>query len=205
VSDLKGGAILIYASRMRSTQADIFAQHVDSAGTPQWGENGVAVSSADYGQTWPVAISDGVGGAITAWMDERRYEGTNPAHTCVYAQLVNRTGGLGGTLVTAVAERPSAVPESFRLFQNYPNPFNPSTTIEYDLPAQSKVVLRVYDILGRLVEELKNGIEPAGHLRLRWNPQYRLASGVYFCRIEVTGIGSRAAAQNRVVKMLILR
>jgi hypothetical protein len=203
VSDLKGGVILIYASRMRSTWADIFAQHVDSAGTPQWGENGVAISSAEVNQTFPVAISDGVGGAITAWMDERRSQMTNGPLNCVFAQLVNRTGGLGGTLVTAVTERPSAVPESFRVFQNYPNPFNPSTTIEYDLPVQSKVVIRVYDILGRQVQELTNGIEPAGRAKFVWNPQNRLASGVYFCRIEAMSIGQ--ATQTRVTKMLLMK
>ena len=205
VSDLKGGVILVYAKRIGSSFTDIFAQHVDSAGAPQWGENGVAVCSAGKDQYVPVAISDGVGGAITAWTDLRRSTTPSSPLACVFAQLVNRTGGLGGTLVTAVAERPSAVPESFRLFQNYPNPFNPSTTIEYDLPVPSKVVIRIYDILGRQVQELTNGIEPAGRIKLVWNPQNRLASGVYFCRIEVISIGSGAATQNRVLKMLLLR
>jgi hypothetical protein len=202
VSDLKGGAILIYTKWMRSA-SDIFAQQVDSVGTPQWGEDGVAVCSAVKDQDMPVAISDGVGGAITVWQDLRRSTLVSSPLNCVFAQLVNRTGGLGGTLVTAVTERPSTVPELFRLFQNYPNPFNPSTTIEYDLPVQSKVVIRVYDILGRQVQELKNGIEPAGRGKFVWNPQNRLASGLYFCRIEATGTGQ--ATQTRVAKMLLMK
>jgi hypothetical protein len=205
VSDLKGGAIAIYEKRAGPSFSDIFAQHVDSAGTPQWGASGVAACSAGRDQYYPVAVSDGVGGAITAWEDFRFEKTTNGPATCVYSQLVNRTGGLGGTLVTAVAGKPSAVPESFRLFQNYPNPFNPSTTIEYDLPVQSKVVLQVYDILGRMVQELKNGIEPAGRAKFTWNPGYRLASGVYFCRIEVTSTGGGPVTQMRVVKMLLIR
>ena len=204
VSDAKGGAILVYSKWTRPA-TDIFAQHVDSVGTPQWGEDGVAVCSAGRDQYYPVAISDGVGGAITTWQDDRLVTNPSSPQSCVFAQLVSRAGGLGGTLVTAVAERPSAVPASFRLFQNYPNPFNPSTTIEYDIPVQSKVVIRIYDILGRQVQELTNGIESAGRTKLVWNPLNRLASGVYFCRIEVTGIGMGAAAQNRVVKMLLLR
>jgi hypothetical protein len=204
VSDCKGGTVLIYAKWTRPT-SDIFAQHVDSVGIPQWGEDGVAVCSAAKDQSIPVAVSDGVGGAITAWQDLRRSTSVSSPLTCVFAQLVNRTGGLGGTLVTAVAERPSAVPESFRLFQNYPNPFNPSTTIEYDLPVQSKVVIRVYDILGRQVQELTNGIEPAGRGKLVWNQQNQLASGVYFCRIEATGLGGKTSTQTRVVKMMLIR
>jgi hypothetical protein len=209
--DHAGGTIAVFASKAAPPDYaqqiyDIYAQHVDSAGAPQWSGKGAPVCTAQNEQLYPVITGDGVGGAIAAWEDERRGRVASGGNfMCIYAQLINRSGGLGGTLVTGVAERRSAVPESFQLYQNYPNPFNPSTTIEYDLPAQSKVVIRVYDVLGRLVEELKNGIEPAGHARLRWNPQYRLASGVYFCRIEVTGVGSGVAAQNRVVKMLLLR
>jgi hypothetical protein len=203
LNDCRGGGIAIYPKRFGPSFSDMYAQHVDSAGNPQWGENGVAVCSAGQDQFLPVAISDGVGGAIAAWQDARLSKLTNGPSACVFAQLVNRTGGLGGTLVTAVAEKRSAVPESFRLYQNYPNPFNPSTTIEYDLPVQSKVVIRVYDILGRQVQELKNGIEPAGRGKFAWNPQNRLASGVYFCRIEATGTGQ--ATQTRVTKMLLMK
>jgi hypothetical protein len=160
---------------------------------------------APYNQTWPVAVDDGAGGAIAAWADERFGPDGPGSPSSIFAQLINRTGGLGGTTITAIGPQGEALPGSFRLYQNYPNPFNPSTTIEYDIPTRSRVVVRVYDVLGRMVDELRNGIEPTGHVKMRWNPQNRFASGVYFCRIEVTGIGSGATAQSGVVKMLLIR
>src|SRR5207249_1461452 len=50
-----------------------------------------------------------------------------------------------------------AVPTAFALKQNYPNPFNPSTSLQYDIPSPSRVSLRVYDLLGRVVATLVNG------------------------------------------------
>jgi hypothetical protein len=152
-----------------------------------------------------VAVGDGVGGVIAAWMDQRFGSSTTRPQYCIFAQLINRTGVLGGSLLTTAGERRTVPAESFRLFQNYPNPFNPSTTVEYDLPSQSKVVVQIYDILGRLVDEVKNEIEPAGHIRLRWNPQNRFASGVYFCRVEVTPIDRGRGVQSAVLKMLLIR
>ena len=54
------------------------------------------------------------------------------------------------------------VPAESRLDQNYPNPFNPSTKIDFSLPADSKVTLSVYNILGQKVQTLVNGDLPSG-------------------------------------------
>ncbi len=51
------------------------------------------------------------------------------------------------------------VPEQFALYQNYPNPFNPTTIINYQLPASNNVKLVIYDVLGREIETLVNGIQ----------------------------------------------
>lgn len=82
--------------------------------------------------------------------------------------------------------RTAALPKTFELDQNYPNPFNPSTVIEYQLPQSGNVTLRVYDILGRVVEMLVNGRENAGDHSVIFNGD-RLASGVYFYSIESDG------------------
>ena len=73
-------------------------------------------------------------------------------------------------------------PLQYRLQQNYPNPFNPLTTIQYDLPGQSKVVLKVYNILGQEVVTLVDEVQDAGFKTVEFNAS-RLASGVYIVRL----------------------
>ena len=71
----------------------------------------------------------------------------------------------------------------FALDQNYPNPFNPSTTVRYELPKDSRVSLRVFNILGQEVATLVNGEQKAGYKSIEWNAG-SVASGVYFYRLE---------------------
>lgn len=81
-------------------------------------------------------------------------------------------------------------PASFALHQNYPNPFNPSTVIGYSLPAESKVVLRVYDLLGREIATLVNKVQQAGEHAIEFNSS-GLSTGVYFYRIETFDNGGK--------------
>lgn len=71
----------------------------------------------------------------------------------------------------------------YSLENNYPNPYNPSTTINYELAEDTKVVLKVYDILGREVAELVNEKKSAGIHKVNFNASH-LPSGVYLYRIE---------------------
>jgi phosphatidylserine/phosphatidylglycerophosphate/cardiolipin synthase-like enzyme len=89
------------------------------------------------------------------------------------------------------------VPRSFSLSQNYPNPFNPTTRIEYAIPSTQKVVLKLYDILGREVRTLVNEQQTPGAYRVDLNAG-NLASGVYYCRIE-------AGLYSQVRKMLLMK
>ena len=86
---------------------------------------------------------------------------------------------------------------SFALSQNYPNPFNPSTTIKFELPKSSQVVLTVFDILGRQVSVLVDDRRGAGVHVVKFDGS-NLASGVYFYRIQA---GDYVASK----KMLILK
>ncbi len=70
-------------------------------------------------------------------------------------------------------------PYCFALEQNYPNPFNPSTVISWQLPVNSHVVLKVYDVLGREVSTLINEVEKAGNHKVRFDAG-NLANGIYF-------------------------
>ena len=75
------------------------------------------------------------------------------------------------------------IPFEFSLKQNYPNPFNPSTTIKYLIPQTSKVVIKVYDVLGNEIETLVNKEKSAGNYELTWHV-FNLPSGIYFYRIQ---------------------
>jgi hypothetical protein len=74
------------------------------------------------------------------------------------------------------------LPSKFSLSQNYPNPFNPSTIISYQLAKNSRVSLKVFDLLGREVTTLVNGVRPAGTYTATFNA-VNLPSGVYFYRL----------------------
>ena len=75
------------------------------------------------------------------------------------------------------------IPQKIKLHQNYPNPFNPSTKIEYSIPANSIVELKIFDTFGREVETLVNKQQMMGTYSLQWVPR-NLTSGVYFYRIR---------------------
>jgi hypothetical protein len=84
---------------------------------------------------------------------------------------------------TGLEEVGTVYPNSFSLSPAYPNPFNSSTTISYDLPQQSDVVIAIYDLLGRKVETLIAGWQSAGSHSVVWDAK-DASSGVYFYHIE---------------------
>lgn len=96
-----------------------------------------------------------------------------------------------------VANEYSINPEEFTLHQNYPNPFNPSTEISYQLPENSLVVLKVYDLLGQEVAELVNGHQASGNHSITFNAS-GLSSGVYFYIL-------RAGEFQQTRKMLLVK
>jgi hypothetical protein len=86
---------------------------------------------------------------------------------------------------------------SFRLYQNHPNPFNAGTTFRYWIPAQAKVKLEVYSILGQRVATLVDKEQAQGEYFVRWQPQ-DVASGMYIYRLD-------AGSNVEVKKMLLIK
>jgi hypothetical protein len=86
-------------------------------------------------------------------------------------------------VLTAVKDVASLDAKSYKLYQNYPNPFNPSTTINFSLPVDGNVVLKVYNILGKEVATLMNGFERAGGKEVTFNAS-NLPSGMYIYTIK---------------------
>jgi len=98
---------------------------------------------------------------------------------------------------TDVKDYSSTVPTKFELAQNFPNPFNPTTQISYQLPENSFVTLKVYDILGKEVETLVNGYKNAGNYTVTFDAS-KLTSGVYFYTIQANNF-------TQTKKMLLIK
>ena len=81
------------------------------------------------------------------------------------------------------AVKKSLMPQDFTLFQNYPNPFNPGTVISYDIPVTGKVLLKIFDELGRLVQVLVNEVQNAGRYEVEFKCKTQ-SSGIYFYRLQ---------------------
>lgn len=96
------------------------------------------------------------------------------------------------TPVVGVDDRPiNEIPGSFALYQNYPNPFNPSTNIIFELAKATRVTLSIFDVTGKRVATLVNGMMPAGKHSVVWDAAKRMASGVYVAQLEGEGISAR--------------
>jgi hypothetical protein len=81
----------------------------------------------------------------------------------------------------------TTLPTEFALEQNYPNPFNPTTNIEFALPKQAKVTLKVYNLLGQEVATLVNQTLGAGHHVTTFDAG-KLASGTYIYRLSADNV-----------------
>jgi hypothetical protein len=86
-------------------------------------------------------------------------------------------------LVTKLSNYKNGTPDEYKLYDNFPNPFNPATKIRFDLPKSSNTKITIYDINGREISQLINGVLKAGYYEISWNAGW-LSSGVYIYRFE---------------------
>lgn len=75
------------------------------------------------------------------------------------------------------------IPIKYALHQNFPNPFNPTTSISYQIPNQSRVTLKIYDLLGNQIVELINKDQSAGSYTVSFNAS-KISSGIYFYKLQ---------------------
>ena len=111
-------------------------------------------------------------------------------------KFVPRTNADFG-IPTGVKTAARVIPTAYALMQNYPNPFNPTTIIAYDLPATTRVTLKIYNILGQQVATLVNDTQNAGRYTAQFDAR-SIASGVYFYHLQ-------AGTFNQVKKMMVLK
>jgi hypothetical protein len=125
-----------------------------------------------------VQLIDETGGAIVN-IDMLHTDSLKlPAQT-ISSFLIYATGPKG--LIADVSSR-SEMPHEFQLMQNYPNPFNPTTTVSFVISHLSFVSLKVFDLLGREVRTLVNGMKPAGRYDVKFDAG-TLPSGIYVCAL----------------------
>ena len=108
-----------------------------------------------------------------------------------------QTAAKKGAVLAKSAEEIALQPTDYGLEQNYPNPFNPETTIRYNLPENSHVMLKVFDMTGREVATLVDSEQGVGSHSVQWNA-YNIPSGVYFYQLT-------AGSFKQIKRMLLLK
>lgn len=140
-----------------------------------------------------------VGSNQFSYIDEDYSSGNQILHYYVTADLVPLEDGspveseasnvvaTTGGLYKQIEELIEPNPKEYFLFDNYPNPFNPTTNIQYSIPSNELVTLKVYDILGREVATLVNESKTAGSYSVNFNASSAgggLASGTYIYQLR---------------------
>jgi hypothetical protein len=148
-----------------------------------------------------VSMKNGVDTAFTY-----TFAGSNVTQS-VRAVFRNSDGVADSTewnfVIVNVEKDDSDLPTMFLLHQNYPNPFNPGTSINYELPENSFVSLKVYDILGREVAVLVEGLRSRGSYTARWDAT-GMPSGAYLCRLTANAPGVSGSQQFVATRRLLL-
>ncbi len=96
--------------------------------------------------------------------------------------------GITEKVSVSVDENSGNIISDYKLEQNYPNPFNPETKISYQIPKTTKVTLIIYDLLGRKIKTLVNGMQTSGSYDVRWNGTndsgIKVSSGIFFYQLK---------------------
>jgi hypothetical protein len=147
--------------------------------------------SLDGGQTYDWLLGEGPLAGSLAWTVE--VPDDLPSYACrvrveVLDAMQQSAVAASASDFYLIAEPTSApLPRHLALAQNHPNPFNPQTVIAFELPRAQPVQLRIYDLQGKLVRNLVQGLQPAGRHEVVWQGRdergSEVASGLYFYRL----------------------
>jgi hypothetical protein len=154
------------------------------------GTDGGVFLSTNSGTSWSAANT----GLTDIWVMSLAVSGSNLFAGTAWGGVWRRPLS---EMVTGVEDDFSQVPVGFTLEQNYPNPFNrstersrqsPTTTIRYQLPKTTQVVLKIYNIFGQEVRTLVNARQPAGVNTVVWDGRDQsgkeVSSGIYIYRVQ---------------------
>ena len=149
--------------------------------TQQWTKVGSVAGAGTSNKPHSYSFNDKVGTAGTYWYRLKQID-HNGAFT--YSQQVQVSVG--------------GAPRVLGLSQNFPNPFNPTTNMQFTVPTDGRATLKVYNTIGQLVATLFDGVATAGQYNQATFDGSRLASGIYFSRLEFSG-------KTELKKMLLLK
>ncbi|MEO6694496.1 MAG: YCF48-related protein [Ignavibacteria bacterium] len=157
------------------------------------GDAGKIFKSTNGGFHWTSQIS--VGGPFSSI-----YSYNDSIVWAVNGDIYNTvTGGLTNILFENIIG-----PDNYKLYQNYPNPFNPNTNIQYDLPIDNFVSIKVYDLIGKEVLTLVNEFKQAGSYIVSFNVS-NLSTGIYYYHMVVHSDKIKAGNFEQVRKMILIK
>jgi hypothetical protein len=180
--------------------------------------NGVRTASFEYISTidatpppsetdlraWIGSKLDNLAPGDTVWINFGLVAGDDLAGLQANAEAALAKAAALGWGEVSIDEPPVVeIPDEYSLSNNYPNPFNPTTNISYALPFDSNVQVTIYNMLGEVVAELVNTIQPAGHYQINWNAGDK-ASGIYFFAIKARSADGQHTFQ-KVNKMMLVK
>jgi len=153
----------------------------------------------DDSNPWPLN-ADGNGSSL----ELTNYELDNTIATSWAASVIlNGTPGVTNSTYSVLKSESNAlVPNVYALHQNYPNPFNPTTTIKYDIPKDTHILINIFDLKGRLVKTLIDEYQISGFKTIKWDATNKtgqqIAAGMYIYRIK-------AGNYSETKKMVLLK
>ena len=143
-------------------------------------ERSKVISQSSAGWT---KVGDVSGNGTTSDISSYTFTDRNLA-TGIYTYRLKQTDFNGNIeYFDLINEVNIGIPDSYDLLQNYPNPFNPATSINYELPAEGMVSIKIFDISGKEILTLVNEVKTAGYYSVNFNAS-SLSSGVYFYTIS---------------------
>lgn len=163
-------------------------KYIDETNLIAVGDAGVVLRSSDSGSLW---VPDKINTTNTLY---------DAAFTNISnGYVVGQDGLIFSTkYVTSIDDEDFGTEiNNYNISQNYPNPFNPSTSINYSIPATTKIKIAVFDILGREIAVLVNEEKSAGNHTVNFNGS-NLSSGIYFYQL-------RAGNFSETKKMILLK
>lgn len=134
------------------------------------------------------------GKGTTTYENNYSYSDKDPIYETTFYRL-KQIDFDGTSSYSNIIEVKQDLPADFQLQQNYPNPFNPETRIDYSISNDQKVSLKVFDLLGNVVDELVNEFQVAGNYSKIFNAN-KLSSGVYYYQLT--------AGNNKCIKKLVV-